>query len=230
MLKIVSETANASQAGLSQFIEEISAPLSPVAEVAEAARRDANEYELPVPDEQTGRLIATLAARGANPEAGAIVASPAASIVGLYVLEGLTDSAAVTCIDPEAEHTQRARKAVREAGYPSARGRFLTARPLEVLGRMAPGAYQLVFADVSPVDLTAFIDAAWPLLAPGGSLVIADILLDGTIASPSRTDRATKAAREAVEHLQEMAQDPHVRALVTYLPLGAGLAIATKRG
>ncbi len=226
----VSETTNTSRDPLVEFIESASAPLSPTPEAVAHARRDAAEYELPAPDEATGRLVATLAASGTGEEpAGAIVASPAAAVVGLYVLEGLAEQAAVTCIDPEAEHTRRARESFREAGYPAARGRFLTARPLEVLGRMAPGAYQLVFAQVSPMDLKAFIDAAWPLLAPGGSLVLADALLDATIADDSRTDRSTAAARGAHARVAELAADPEAGALVTHLPLGAGLTVVTRR-
>lgn len=74
------------------------------------------------------------------------------------------------------------------------------------------------------MDLRAFIDAAWPLLRPGGVLMLADALLDGTVSDETRKDRDTVAAREA---------DEYVRALdaahVARLPLGAGLTLVTKK-
>lgn len=225
----MTETAGTPPTDLRAYIETVSTVLAPAPEVYAEAREESAEFELPVPDHTTGRLIATLATGGSRTEAGAIVASPAASLVALYVLEGLAPNTAVTCIDPEAEHTQRARATLKKAGYPASRGRFLTARPLDVLGRMAPEAYQLIFADVAPVEARAFIAAAVPLLVPGGSVVLADTLLDATIADPSRTDRSTAAARETVNYLAELQRHPKNNVLITHLPLGAGMTIITRK-
>ena len=64
---------------------------------------------------------------------------------------------------------------------------------------------------------------AWPLLHQHGTLVLANSLLDGTLADASRTDRDTAAAREADEYLRELEG-----ASVTRLPLGSGLTLVTK--
>lgn len=197
-----------------------------VPEALTAARRDAEEFGLTVPDEMTGQLLATLAATtGSAPSStGAVAVTPAAGVVGLYILRGLGEKRTLTCIDPEVEHQNQARTVFREAGYAPSRVRFLPSRPLDVMGRLAAGAYQLVYAEVPPVELPAVIEAGWPLLTPGGTLVLADALLDATLADESRRDRDTTAARAADELARSLEG-----ALVTRLPLGAGLTLITKQ-
>lgn len=193
---------------------------------AHAATEFITEFELTAPDPATGRLLASLCAPGARTDAGVIVVSPAAAQVGLYLLDGMGEEQSITCIDTEANHVRAAQQIWRQAGQPPARIRTLTARPLEVLSRMAPGTYQMVYADVSPMDLRAIVDTALPLLRPGGSLVLADALLDGTLADSSRTDRYTVAAREAFDYVQAL---DAAETVVTHLPLGAGLTVLTRK-
>lgn len=197
---------------------------SEVSEALATARRDAEEFGLRVPDEMTGQLLTTLAAAsGSDRSTGAVAVTPAAGVVGLYLLRGLGDTGTLTCIDPEAEHQTQARATFRDAGYAPSRARFLPSRPLDVMGRLANGAYQVIYVEVPPVELPTVIRTAWPLLTRGGTLVLADALLDGTLADESRRDRDTAAAREADE-LARTQED----ALVTRLPLGAGLTLITR--
>lgn len=206
---------------LRSYIDSTSEPSAALC----GARDHAEEYGLPVPDESTGQLLTTLTATSSGvvdrPQAVAI--TPAASVVGLYLFAGMPDNGILTCIDPEAEHQRSAKSAFREAGYVPTRGRFLPSRPLDVLGRLATEAYQVIYADVAALDLPALIKAAWPLLHQHGTLVLANALLDGTVADTSRTDRDTAAAREADEYLRELEG-----ATVTRLPLGSGLTLVTK--
>jgi len=197
---------------------------SDVSEALATARRDAEEFGLRVPDEMTGQLLTTLAAASANDRAtGAVAVTPAAGVVGLYLLRGLGDTGTLTCIDPEAEHQTQARATFRDAGFAPSRARFLPSRPLDVMGRLANGAYQVIYVEVPPVELPTVITTAWPLLTQGGTLVLADALLDGTLADESRRDRDTAAAREADELARSLEG-----ALVTRLPLGAGLTLITR--
>ncbi|MBK4141668.1 O-methyltransferase [Corynebacterium macginleyi] len=206
---------------LRSYIDSTSEPSAAL----RGARDHAEEYGLPIPDEPTGQLLTTLTAASSNginrPQAVAI--TPAASVVGLYLFAGMPDTGVLTCIDPEAEHQRSAKAAFHEAGYASTRGRFLPSRPFDVLGRLATEAYQVIYADVAALDLPALIKAAWPLLHQHGTLVLANALLDGTVADTSRTDRDTAAAREADEYLRELEG-----ATVTRLPLGSGLTLVTK--
>ncbi len=185
------------------------------------AYQDAEEFGLDAPDVLIGQLLTTLVA---NSQAqSAIAVTPALNVAGLYMLAGLNDLGILTCIDPEAEHQRLAKLIFREAGYSPTRIRFLPSRPLDVMGRLANESYQIIYAEVSPMDLKSLIDAALPLLCPGGSLVLPDVLFDGTLADASRRDRDTIAAREADEYLLGL-DNVHV----TRLPLGSGLTIVTK--
>lgn len=190
------------------------------AEALAAARADAEEYGLATPGEALGGLLSTLAASGTG---GAVAITPAAGVVGLHILAGLPEKSTVTCIDPEADHQARAKSSFREAGFGPSRARFLPSRPLDVLGRLAASTYHLVVADVDPVDLPAVVEAAWPLLTPGGTLVLVGSLLDGTLIDDSRTDRPTLAAREA-----DALVDALDGAVVTRLPLDSGVTLVTR--
>ena len=184
------------------------------------ARRDAEEFGLPVPDEATGQLLSTLAAAGASGKsAGAVAVTPAVGVVGLHLLHGLGERGTLTCIDPEVVHQKQAKRVFRAAGFSPSRVRFLPSRPLDVMGRLAADSSQLVYVDVPAIELSAVVRAAWPLLCEGGTLVLADALLDET-----RTDRETIAAREAETLVREIED-----AVITRLPLGGGLVLATRR-
>lgn len=199
-----------------------------VAEALRAAREDAAENGTPAPSPVVGDLLTVLAAATPNASQGAVAVTPAAGVVGLHLLAGLPEKATMTCIEPEAALQAGAKEAVRSAGFIPSRVRFLTARPLEVMGRLATGAYQLVYADVSPVELRPLIEAAWPLLAPGGTLVLAGSLLDGTVADTTRRDRETEAAREADAFVDTLTAERG--AAVARLPLDGGLTLITKIG
>lgn len=191
------------------------------------ARDDAAEFGLPVPDAVAGGTLTALAALASarRPDGpAAVAATPAVGVVGLHLFAGMPDNGVLTCIDPEIEHQKLARDAFRRAGIGSSRHRFLPSRPLDVLGRLAPGAYDLIYADVAPAEVAAFRERAWSLLSDGGVLIFAGVLLDGTIADESRRDRDTVAAREAEQHLLERED-----ALVTRMPIGAGAIALIKK-
>ena len=216
--KLVAVTVQAYDA-LRNYIDSTSTESDALA----SARAHAEEFSLRSPDSFVGQLLTTLAASAAGEKIQTIAITPAASVVGLYLFDGLPDSGIVTCIDPEVEHQSHAKATFRDARYSPSRVRFLPSRPLDVMGRLATEAYHVIYADVPTLDLPALIKAAWPLIARRGTLVLPDALLDATIADTSRTDRVTIAAREADELVRGI-EDAHV----TRLPLGSGLTLVTK--
>lgn len=190
---------------------------------------EAQENGVRAPSAIVGTLLSTLAAAATSQHVsqGAVVVTPAAGVAGLHILRGLSPKASLTCIEPEVALQAGSKEAFLQAGYRGSRIRFLTSRPLDVMGRLATSSYHLVYADVSPMELTAFIDATWPLLTPGGTLILADALLDGTVADHTRRDRDTEAAREADAYLEKLALKHD--AIVARLPLDGGLTLLTKR-
>lgn len=198
-----------------------------VTEALESARESAREYGVAVPDTMTGAALTSLMAltsarRDGHP--AAVIASPAAGVVGLHLAAGLGDDGVLTCIDPELEHQSLAKAAFRAAGIRPNRQRFLPSQPLEVMDRLATDSYDLVYLDVAPAILRAAQEKAWPLLRSGGALVLTGALLDGTVADSSRTDRDTVAAREADEYMLQLDD-----AYVMRLPLAAGTTVLVKK-
>ncbi|MDO4610331.1 O-methyltransferase [Corynebacterium sp.] len=197
-----------------------------VDEALSSARADATEYGIAAPDAADGELLAMLTslatvrapggAEGRGPAAIAI--TPAAGIVGLHVFAGMPVDGHLTCIDPDTEHQKLARSAFRAAGIGTGRYRFMPARPLQVMGRLAPGNYDFIYVDVPADHVAAMREAAWPLLGPGGVLVIA-----GMTYGDGPTEAVAQAIAAADESFRELDD-----ALLARVPLGRGAAVLRK--
>lgn len=212
--------------GLSAPSSDSEPAQSPRAAMA-TAREHANEYGLSSPDESVGALLSTLAAASRSEKSSGVIAiSPASAVTALYLAAGISDQHSITCIDPEVEHQKAAKTALQQAGYGSAKARYLTSRPLDVLGRLAADSYHVIYADVAPLDMRATFEACWPLLTQGGTIVFAHSLLDATIADENRVDRDTVAAREMFAYINDLDTTEHV---VAHLPIAAGLTLITRR-
>ena len=153
-----------------------------------AAQQDAEEFGLAAPDAAAGSLLSALAASYIDEAGvGAIAVTPAAGVVGLYLLRGLGLTGTLTCIDPETEHQRQARTNFMAAGYKPNQFRFLPSRPLEVMSRLAADSYHVVYGDIRPSDYRAFIDAAavayssWPIRC----LTVRYLTLPGKTGTPS---------------------------------------------
>ena len=126
----------------------IDMPPAPEALLPEAQRaalaqasQEAAENGLRAPSAIVGSLLSTLAAASASGASqGAVCVTPAAGVVGLHILRGLPEKSTLTCIEPEAALQSAAKEAFKQGGYTGSRARFLTARPLDVLGRVLPEA------------------------------------------------------------------------------------------
>jgi predicted O-methyltransferase YrrM len=100
----------------------------------------------------------------------------------------------------------------------------ITGRALDVLPRLADGAYDLVFVDGDRAEYGACVTAALRLLRPGGVLALNGALLGGRIADPAARDPETVALRGVLRTLADA--EEWIPAL---LAAGDGLAAAVKR-
>ncbi len=238
------DAAPASAAAVTGYINRTTA----LPEALSAAHQDAEEFGITAPDALTGEFLTGLmqlaSGQHTSPEAqaasaastpvhaAAVAATPAAGVVGLHLLAGMPHGGQLTCIDAEVEHQSIARAAFRRAGIPATRHRFLPSRPRDVLGRLAPKAYDLIYVDVNPSEAQAIQQLAWPLLRTGGLLIFAGLMLDGTVADQSRTDNETQAARAAEETFAALADgaDGSPAARVMRLPIQGGTTVLMKLG
>jgi predicted O-methyltransferase YrrM len=137
---------------------------------------------------------------------------------GIWLLRGMRPGAVLTSVDVEPEHQRLARAAFLAAGFASSRYRLIGGLALEVLPRLADGAYDMVFCDADPQEYPEYLTAALRLLRPGGIVAIDDALGSGHGPDDS----------EATSELREQIRSDE-RLVPLLLPIGNGLLIAVKR-
>lgn len=145
-------------------------------------------------------------------------------ISGLYLLRGMRPGGALTSVDVEPEHQRLARSVFLDAGFPAGRYRLISGRALEVLPRLADGAYDLVFCDADQHEYPDYLVAALRLLRPGGVMIFDDALARDRVADPACSDPEVVAVRELCEQVRI-----DERLVPLLLPVGDGLLAAVKR-
>lgn len=169
----------------------------------------------------TGALLRAMAA---SLRASAIVEiGTGAGVTGLWLLAGMSPEGVLTTVDPEPELQNAVRTAFVEAGART-RVRTITGRVLEVLPRLADGAYDMVVADGDPLELAEHAEQSLRLLRPGGMLAVPHALNYDRVPDPARRDEVTTTLRELARSLR--ADDRVVAAMV---PSGDGLLLASRR-
>jgi predicted O-methyltransferase YrrM len=143
---------------------------------------------------------------------------------GLWLLRGMRPGAALTSVDVEPDHQRLARAVFVEAGFPAGRYRLISGRALEVLPRLADGAYDLVFCDADPHEYPDYLVAALRLLRPGGVVLFDNALAQGRVADPECADPDVVAVRELCEQVRA-----DERLVPLLLPVGDGLLAGVKR-
>lgn len=146
-------------------------------------------------------------------------------VSGLWLLDGIRPGGVLTTIDVEVEHQRTAKEAFAAAGVNSTRTRTISGRALEVLPRLADGAYDMVFIDGDPTEAADYAEQGLRMLRSGGLLVVTEALWYDRVADPARRDEATVAMRELGKSMRD-----DERLLPALLPSGGGLLVAIKRG
>ncbi|GGL92381.1 MULTISPECIES: O-methyltransferase [Micromonospora] len=189
--------------------------------VLRTARRLAQEVGVDAVTPGAGAALRLLAAAGS---ARAVVEiGTGTGVSGVWLLRGMRTEGVLTTIDLEIEHQRIARRIFTEAGFPSGRTRIITGRALDVLPRLADGAYDLVFVDAEATGFSACVEAALRLLRRGGVLVLNGALAGGRLGDPAARDAETVTVRETIKAIRE--SEHWIPAL---LPVGDGLLAAVR--
>lgn len=146
-----------------------------------------------------------------------------AGISGLWLLDGMREDGTLTTIDSEPEHQRAAKEAFRTAEIPPARTRLINGRALDVLPRLADGAYDLVFVDAAPLEHPQYVEQGVRLLREGGVFVLHNALLGGRVPDPAQRDPATQAVRAAT---RAIAENPELTSVL--IPVGDGVLCASR--
>jgi predicted O-methyltransferase YrrM len=186
------------------------------------ARRNAAEVGGAAPvSPQTGSVLRFVAAAiGAR---SVVEVGTGCGTSGIWLLRGMRSAGVLTTVDVEPEHQRLARAAYVAAGFQAGRYRLIGGLALDVLPRLADGAYDLVFCDADRQESWQYLVAARRLLRPGGVVVF------NAVAPGSAGDRLpSEAEMSALAELREQvrADDGLVPLL---LPVGNGLLAAVTR-
>lgn len=160
-------------------------------------------------------LAATLGARAV------VEVGTGSGVSGLCLLRGMAGDGVLTSIDVEPEHQRAARRTFLEAGYPPGRMRLIVGRALDVLPRLTPGGYDLVFVDAARIEYPGYYEQGVALLRRGGIIAFHNVLAGGRMVDPSRRDPETLALREVARAIRE-----DERLVPALLPVGGGLLVA----
>ncbi len=197
-----------------------------------AARRHAAEVGGAVPvGPATGAALRFIAAAiGAR---SVVEIGTGCGTSGIWLLRGMRPGGVLTSVDIEPEHQRLARKAFVDAGFASSRYRLISGRALEVLPRLADGAYDMVFCDADKQEYPEYLVAALRLLRPGGVVAFDNALWHSRIVDALWRERADDSAADdpdtaAVRELCEQVKSDE-RLVPLLLPLGDGLLAAVKQ-
>ena len=186
------------------------------------ARARAEEVGCDAVSPGTGAVLRVLAAACAARNVAEV--GTGTGVSALWLLGGMAPDGVLTTIDIEAEHQRAAREAFAAAGIRPTRTRPITGRALNVLPRLADGAYDLVLVDGDPAEAADYVEQAVRMLRPGGVLAVPDALWHDRVADPARRDEATVAMRELGKSVRA-----DQRLTPALIPTGDGLLVAVRR-
>src|SRR5215475_13402311 len=115
----------------------------PEDDVIRVARRMAGEIGLTAVSPGAGATLCLLAA--AASARAVIEIGTGTGVSGLWMLRGMRPDGVLTTLDTEPENQRIAKRVFAEGGYPAARARTINGRALDVLPRLADGAYDVMF-------------------------------------------------------------------------------------
>lgn len=188
----------------------------------DAARTHSHEFGL-APVSQTTAKTLTLLARLLTPVAAVEVGTGVGTST-LALLRGMPTAGILTSVDTNSTAQSAARDLVEMAGIRPGRLRLMSGRAEEVLKKLAPAAYDMVFIDAEPGNLERMVQPSLRLLDAQGLLVIHQTLLKGAVADPVDRSPRTQAARSL---LNRIAEREHLDRVL--LPIGQGLLLLQKR-
>jgi caffeoyl-CoA O-methyltransferase len=94
----------------------------------------------------------------------------------------------------------------------------------QLLGEGEAGGFDLAFVDADKTGYVDYHDRIVELLRPGGVVAYDNVLWDGDVADPSKTDADTEALRAIADKAK---RDPRVD--VAFTAIGDGLLLCVKR-
>lgn len=191
-------------------------------DILEEARRSGEQLGCTPVHSGAGGALRLLA--GALQARTVVEIGTGAGVSGLWLLGGMAPDGVLTTIDIEVAHQRAARSAFAAAGIASQRTRCICGDALEVLPRLADGAYDMVVVDGDKLQYRQYVEQGIRLLRPGGVLALDNMLWQDKVADPAARDEVTSLLRDLGKQLRD-----DDRLVTTLLPVGDGLLAAVRR-
>lgn len=205
----------------SYLLESRRQPDPVLAEMEEHGRREG----IPIVVPSTGALLSVLvASSGAR---RVVEVGTAIGVSTLHIARSLPADGLVVSFEVDEARHRAARDYLDRAGVGGrADLRLLDAG--EGLGQLEPGAWDMVFLDGLKGDYPRHLELALPLLRPGGTVVVDNTLLGGTVADGRAAGHWTDDAIATMRRFNAalLQRDDMVAAL---LPVGDGVMVAVRR-
>jgi predicted O-methyltransferase YrrM len=186
-----------------------------------AARARSEESDIPAVPAETGAVLRLLAR--ATAARTVVEVGTGGGYSGLWLLGGMDPKGILTTIESDSAHQALAQQAFAEAGV-TGHVRSLLGPALQMLPKLADGAYDIVFIDALKSEYPDYLEHARRLLRPGGLLVADKVLSGGRVADPLVDDEDTEGLRAFNDAVTE---DPELSGLI--LPIGDGIMVAVFR-
>lgn len=143
---------------------------APTASAMALAREESRELGGASPDILSASLLRLLAHTA---HARSVVyLGEAPGVVALALLNGMQPGGTVTAITSDPHHAQAGKKALAAANLPANACRFISTRPVEVLGKLAAGTYDLVVAQSGIVSAEILATRGLELADTGQVIVL----------------------------------------------------------
>ena len=144
----------------------------------------------------------------------------------LVVAQALPDDGKVVACDISAEWTGIGKRFWAEAGV-AHKVDLRLAPALETMAALSSGpeagTFDMIFLDGDKKEYDGYYEYSLALLRPGGVVLIDNVLWNGSVADPSKTDADTAAIRTLNEKVRD---DPRVFSVL--VSIGDGLTMAVK--
>lgn len=123
-------------------------------------------------------------------------------VSGLWLLRG-APAATLTTIEQEVDYQQAAKRSFAKAGIPSHQTRTILGRGLDVMGRLADAAYDIVFIDADADQVNDYVAQALRIARPGGAILVAHVLDGDRVPDPVQRTASTTSYRSLITNIGE---------------------------
>ena len=184
----------------------------------------AAEHHVPIADAETAALVAMLArATGAR---AVLEVGLAIGYTALQIARGLTEDGRVTSLESDPGMIAAARGLL---GRDPAGDRVeIVEGDAAVTMTALTGPFDLIYIDADKTGYPLYVEFALDRLAPGGTVLIDNLLMGGSVASARGDGHWSQASVDAARRLNtELAAD--ARLTFVLLPVGDGVGMVQRR-